>query len=179
MPWVAKSLLQNWLKSSVTVHLNLLRRLHCVLTSFTVHVRNLHMYKRPTCIILQVTQVQYDDTQVTVMLPSGETITGTKAIITLPLALLKQRAVFFEPPLPPKKIKAIEGLGAGYYWKGLLEITFKYSETPLERPPFSCFTAILQLNYGFLHRFHVYVKATRWTFSDLNELYELKYALDT
>ncbi len=48
-----------------------------------------------------------------VMLSSGDTISGTKAIVTLPLALLKKRAIMFNPPLPPVKIKAIEGLGAG------------------------------------------------------------------
>ena len=75
--------------------------------------------------MIQVTQVQYDDSQVTVMLASGETITGTKAIVTLPLALLKKRAVFFEPTLPPKKIKAIEGLGAGIIEKVCRQQLFK------------------------------------------------------
>ena len=75
--------------------------------------------------MIQVTQVQYDNSQVTVMLASGETITGTKAIVTLPLALLKKRAVFFEPSLPPKKIKAIEGLGAGIIEKVCRQQLFK------------------------------------------------------
>ena len=70
---------------------------------------------------MQVTQILYDDIQATVMLSSGETLTGTRAIVTLPLALLKKRAVFFEPPLPQKKIKAIEGLGAGIIEKVLFE----------------------------------------------------------
>ena len=70
---------------------------------------------------MQVTQILYDDIQATVMLSSGETLTGTRAIVTLPLALLKKRAVFFEPPLPQKKIQAIEGLGAGIIEKVLFE----------------------------------------------------------
>ncbi len=58
-------------------------------------------------------QICYDGETVNVMLSSGETVSGTKAIVTLPLALLKKRAIMFNPPLPPVKIKAIEGLGAG------------------------------------------------------------------
>ena len=77
------------------------------------------MFRIKNTIVPQVTQIQYDDAQATVMLSSGETLTGTRAIITLPLALLKNRAVFFEPPLPQKKIKAIEGLGAGIIEKVL------------------------------------------------------------
>ena len=61
----------------------------------------------------QVSQVGYDDSQVTVMLSSGETLNATRVIVTLPLALLQRRAVFFEPTLPQKKIRAIDGLGAG------------------------------------------------------------------
>ncbi len=49
-----------------------------------------------------------------VVVTSGdERYEGTKAVVTLPLAILQAGDVAFDPPLPPEKISAIDGLGAG------------------------------------------------------------------
>lgn len=41
----------------------------------------------------------------------GQVVRGSSAILTLPLGVLRQRAVRFTPPLPAEKERAIDGLG--------------------------------------------------------------------
>lgn len=61
----------------------------------------------------QVTGVDYTEDCVKVTTKSGEVIKGSKVILTLPLALLQQNHVTFNPPLPESKVKVINSLGAG------------------------------------------------------------------
>jgi monoamine oxidase len=51
---------------------------------------------------------------------NGETYEAAHAVITLPLAVLQQGDVAFDPPLPPEKQRAIAGLGAGANGKIIL-----------------------------------------------------------
>lgn len=60
----------------------------------------------------QVNKISYDSHWVTVSTEKEE-FTAAKAIVTLPLGILKKQAVTFSPPLPTAKQKAIALLGVG------------------------------------------------------------------
>lgn len=51
---------------------------------------------------------------------SGETFEADAVIVTVPLGVLKARSIGFEPPLPARKLRAIERLGVGLLAKVVL-----------------------------------------------------------
>jgi len=59
-----------------------------------------------------VTRITYNETTVTASTTSG-TFEADRLLVTLPIGVLKQGDVLFEPPLPDKKQTAIEVLSAG------------------------------------------------------------------
>jgi monoamine oxidase len=59
-----------------------------------------------------VKQVTYNDTGVKIVTSQGNFL-ANRAVITLPLGVLKSGAVEFLPPLPQRKIQAIQNLGMG------------------------------------------------------------------
>jgi monoamine oxidase len=65
----------------------------------------------------RVTRVSYSPSGVTLEALGGgqwtHSFTGERAVVTLPLGVLKGRDVEFDPPLPPEKRRAIDLLGFG------------------------------------------------------------------
>lgn len=59
-----------------------------------------------------VSEIRYTDSGVSVVTRSG-TLSADRVIVTLPLGVLKQGNVRFDPPLPSAKQAAIEALGIG------------------------------------------------------------------
>src|SRR5439155_16512131 len=59
-----------------------------------------------------VSSVEWTDTGVAVT-TGAERYEAEHVVITLPLAILQAGDVAFDPPLPPEKIAAANGLGAG------------------------------------------------------------------
>lgn len=70
-----------------------------------------------------VTNVAYDANGVTVT-TATEVFTGSHAIVTAPLGVLKAGAIAFEPPLPNEKLAAIGALGFGNFEK----VALRYDE---------------------------------------------------
>jgi monoamine oxidase len=68
-----------------------------------------------------VTHIRWRATGVEIQTESGTTYIAKQVIITLPLALLQQNAVVFEPELPETKLHAIHGLGSGSITKLILK----------------------------------------------------------
>lgn len=68
----------------------------------------------------KVTRIAYNDRRVTVSTTSG-IFEADRAIVTLPIGVLKQGDVAFEPGLPAKKQTAIEALGVGVLNKTYLQ----------------------------------------------------------
>jgi monoamine oxidase len=77
-----------------------------------------------------VTRIAYSDTGVTVTTDS-DIFEADRAIVTLPIGVLKQGDIAFEPALPEKKQTAIDALGAGV----LNKIYLQFSEVFWERSP--------------------------------------------
>jgi monoamine oxidase len=69
-----------------------------------------------------VTEIRHDQTTVRIMTDKGS-FTADRAIVTLPLGVLKQGSVKFNPPLPSTKLMAIERLGMGVYDKLFLRFS--------------------------------------------------------
>jgi monoamine oxidase len=68
-----------------------------------------------------VTRVRWNATGVEIQTETGATYTAKQVVITLPLALLQQNVVPFEPELPETKLSAIHGLGSGSITKLILK----------------------------------------------------------
>jgi len=66
-----------------------------------------------------VTRIEHDDSGVRVR-TSQAVITGDRAIVTVPLGVLKADTIAFDPPLPEPKRRAIERLGFGLLDKVVL-----------------------------------------------------------
>jgi monoamine oxidase len=60
-----------------------------------------------------VTNIAYDDRRVSLRLDSGESLTVDRAIVTVPLGVLKTDTLRFSPPLPLLHQRAISVLGMG------------------------------------------------------------------
>ncbi|MFD8375817.1 FAD-dependent oxidoreductase [Streptomyces sp. NPDC059688] len=60
-----------------------------------------------------VTRIQHGREGVTVTLRGGRTVRADRAVITVPIGVLKAATIAFEPALPDAKQEAIKALGAG------------------------------------------------------------------
>ncbi|WP_371666490.1 FAD-dependent oxidoreductase [Streptomyces sp. NBC_00289] len=68
-----------------------------------------------------VASIQYGPHGVSVTLRDGNTVQADRAVITVPIGVLKAATIAFEPALPDAKQKAIKALGAGLLDKLWLE----------------------------------------------------------
>lgn len=60
-----------------------------------------------------VARVAYDDTGVSVRLGTGEALSFDRVVVTVPLGVLQERSIEFDPPLPFANRGAISALGMG------------------------------------------------------------------
>ncbi|XP_064409552.1 lysine-specific histone demethylase 2 isoform X3 [Latimeria chalumnae] len=75
-----------------------------------------------------------DDVQVTT---SSRTVwTAQKVLVTVPLALLQKGVVKFNPPLPERKLKAINSLGAGVIEKIALQFPYRFWDNKIQSADF-------------------------------------------
>jgi monoamine oxidase len=79
-----------------------------------------------------VTHIRWKATGVEIQTATGKTYTAKQVVITIPLALLQQKAVGFEPELPDAKLKAIHGLGSGSIVKLILKFDRPFWEQQQE-----------------------------------------------
>jgi polyamine oxidase len=63
--------------------------------------------------MIQVTEISYSDTGVSLVTYSGAQLHADYVLVTVPLTLLKRHAIQFFPPLPDVKNQAIESFGIG------------------------------------------------------------------
>lgn len=80
----------------------------------------------------EITSVDYKD-KVVVTSEDGQTWTGDKVIVTLPLAVLRSKKITFRPPLPQNKTTAVEQLGIGFVEKIIIQFKERFwSDISLE-----------------------------------------------
>ena len=60
-----------------------------------------------------VTDISYDDEAVSLRLATGESVAADRVIVTVPLGVLKDGGVSFDPPLPFERRAAIAEVGVG------------------------------------------------------------------
>ncbi|MGD1949265.1 MAG: flavin monoamine oxidase family protein [Leptolyngbyaceae cyanobacterium] len=85
-----------------------------------------------------VTRIHWRSSGIEIQTETDKTYTAQQVVITLPLALLQQNAVEFEPELPADKLNAIHGLGAGHITKLILKFDQPFWSNDLE----SCATTL-------------------------------------
>ncbi|MEO1352026.1 MAG: NAD(P)/FAD-dependent oxidoreductase [Cyanobacteria bacterium J06635_15] len=85
-----------------------------------------------------VVRIHWSPPGIQVQTDTNQTYTAQQVVITLPLALLQENAVAFEPRLPDTKLDAIQGLGAGHITKLILKFDQPFWPKELE----SCLTTL-------------------------------------
>jgi monoamine oxidase len=75
----------------------------------------------PVCLNSPVTNITYGQEGVGVEIAGGKRYQARKAIVTVSTGVLKAGKIKFDPPLPPKKVEAIQGLPMGVMQKVIID----------------------------------------------------------
>lgn len=73
-----------------------------------------------------VKSIDYRGQEICLMTSDGKMYSAHKVLVTAPLALLQKNIIHFNPPLPEKKVKAINCLGAGIIEKIALQFPHRF-----------------------------------------------------
>ncbi|KAM9165047.1 lysine-specific histone demethylase 2 isoform 2-T2 [Pangshura tecta] len=85
---------------------------------------------------LPVHSIDYSGEDVRVTTADGTVWTAQKVLVTVPLALLQKNAIQFNPPLPERKMKAINSLGAGVIEKVALQFPYRFWDSKIQGADF-------------------------------------------
>uniref|UniRef100_A0A8C3RR36 Lysine demethylase 1B n=1 Tax=Chelydra serpentina TaxID=8475 RepID=A0A8C3RR36_CHESE len=85
---------------------------------------------------LPVHNIDYSGEEVQVTTADGTVWTAQKVLVTVPLALLQKNAIQFNPPLPERKMKAINSLGAGVIEKVALQFPYRFWDSKIQGADF-------------------------------------------
>ncbi|HYH99206.1 NAD(P)/FAD-dependent oxidoreductase [Hyalangium sp.] len=75
----------------------------------------------PVCLNSPVTKVTYRDDGVVLEVKNGKSYQARKALVTVSTGVLQAKKIQFEPPLPPSKQAAIDGLPMGNMQKVIID----------------------------------------------------------
>ncbi|XP_053323020.1 lysine-specific histone demethylase 2 [Spea bombifrons] len=88
------------------------------------------------CLKSPVISVDYTNQDIQVTVADGKTFSAQKVLVTIPLALLQKSVIQFNPPLPEKKVKAINSLGAGVIEKVALQFPYRFWDSKIQGADF-------------------------------------------
>ncbi|KFA89753.1 hypothetical protein Q664_33255 [Archangium violaceum Cb vi76] len=77
--------------------------------------------EEPVCLNSPVTKITYTDDGVVVDVKNGKRYQARKALVTVSIGVLQAKKIQFEPPLPPSKLDAIDGLPMGNMQKVIID----------------------------------------------------------
>ncbi|KAJ6664513.1 hypothetical protein lerEdw1_007170 [Lerista edwardsae] len=83
-----------------------------------------------------VRTIDYSGEDVRVTTTDGTLWTAHKVLVAIPLAILQKGAVQFNPPLPERKMKAINSLGAGVIEKIALQFPYRFWDSKIQGADF-------------------------------------------
>ncbi len=75
----------------------------------------------PVCLNSLVTKITYRDDGVELEVKNGKRYQARKALVTVSTGVLQAKKIQFEPPLPPSKVAAIDGLPMGHMQKVIID----------------------------------------------------------
>lgn len=75
----------------------------------------------PVCLNSPVTKIAYTDDGVVIEVKNGKRYEARKALVTVSVGVLQAKKIQFEPPLPPSKQEAIDGLPMGHMQKVIVD----------------------------------------------------------
>ena len=73
-----------------------------------------------------VRSIDYSNEDIVLTNADGETVTGNKVILTIPLPLIADEYIEFTPEMPPKKLEAARAIGMGAGMKVILKFTERF-----------------------------------------------------
>uniref|UniRef100_A0A4W4HBL8 [histone-H3]-N(6),N(6)-dimethyl-L-lysine(4) FAD-dependent demethylase n=1 Tax=Electrophorus electricus TaxID=8005 RepID=A0A4W4HBL8_ELEEL len=79
-----------------------------------------------------VQAIDYSGNVVKVTTSNGTRYTAHKVLVTVPLALLQNNTIQFNPPLPDRKLKAVHSLGAGVIEKIALQFPHRFWDAKIQ-----------------------------------------------
>ncbi|KAK1789248.1 hypothetical protein P4O66_015183, partial [Electrophorus voltai] len=79
-----------------------------------------------------VEAIDYSGNVVKVTTSNGTRYTAHKVLVTVPLALLQNNTIQFNPPLPDRKLKAVHSLGAGVIEKIALQFPHRFWDAKIQ-----------------------------------------------
>ncbi|WP_224367563.1 flavin monoamine oxidase family protein [Hyalangium versicolor] len=77
--------------------------------------------EEPVCLNSPVAKITYSDDGVVVEVKNGKRYQARTALVTVSIGVLQARKIQFEPPLPPSKQEAIDGLPMGNMQKVIID----------------------------------------------------------
>ncbi|XP_075069226.1 lysine-specific histone demethylase 2 [Mixophyes fleayi] len=83
-----------------------------------------------------VRNVDYTGQEICLRTVDGKIFSAQKVLVTAPLALLQKNVIQFNPPLPEKKVKAINSLGAGIIEKIALQFPYRFWDNKIQGADF-------------------------------------------
>ncbi|XP_072267735.1 lysine-specific histone demethylase 2 isoform X2 [Pyxicephalus adspersus] len=83
-----------------------------------------------------VRNVEYTGEEIHLTTSDGKTYSAQKVLVTAPLAVLQKNVIQFSPPLPEKKVKAINSLGAGVIEKIALQFPYRFWDSKIQGADF-------------------------------------------
>ncbi|XP_077348380.1 lysine-specific histone demethylase 2 [Lithobates pipiens] len=83
-----------------------------------------------------VRKVDYTGPEITLTTSDGKTYSAQKVLVTAPLTILQKNVIHFNPPLPEKKVKAINSLGAGVIEKIALQFPYRFWDSKIQGADF-------------------------------------------
>ncbi|KAG8571873.1 hypothetical protein GDO81_011814 [Engystomops pustulosus] len=83
-----------------------------------------------------VNRIDYSGHDISLTTSDGKLYRAQKVLVTVPLALLQQNIIHFSPPLPEKKVKAINSLGAGTIEKIGLQFAYRFWDSKIHGADF-------------------------------------------
>ncbi|KAM5158411.1 lysine-specific histone demethylase 2 [Mantella aurantiaca] len=83
-----------------------------------------------------VRKVDYTSPEISLTTSDGKTYSAQKVLVTAPLTILQKNVIQFNPPLPEKKVKAINSLGAGVIEKIALQFPYRFWDSKIQGADF-------------------------------------------
>ncbi|XP_073422202.1 lysine-specific histone demethylase 2 isoform X2 [Dendrobates tinctorius] len=102
---------------------------YSIITDKMAEGLNIH-FKSP------VKSINYRGPEISLTTADGKLYTAQKVLVTVPLALLQKNVIHFNPPLPEKKVKAINCLGAGIIEKIGLQFPHRFWDSKIHDADF-------------------------------------------
>lgn len=120
-----------------------------------------------------VTKIHQDQKQITVITDQAE-YTADKAIITVPIGVLKSKKINFYPELSPAKTQVIDSMGIGLFNKIIMQFSEPFWKDLINEPFFCYLSEDIEKTYFFMNMYALIQQPILLTFQGGQAAHELE-----